>query len=339
MTHDQIDNSPLATAYGMTSLFVDTSESQKLLMTLWAAHTHIYRDFVASPRLSFVADGPGTGKSVAMSVALSMSNEPLAIGYASQASVYSWLEEHPNTTLGLDEIDKVFGVMGRKTSRAVLAAVVNDGYSASGKVMVMRGGRPVLMPIYSPVATAGIGQLPEDTRTRALEIRLTRGAPSELFVPELHSGMMADVGTELWRYLRTREVRKALSVAPNVADGVEGSPRLRLILAPLAAIADAAGLGELFRASVVEWQSGEADIPVRPTHEILAADVAALLSDAPLTAGQLAEVLADTTETWSSLPPGRVGADYVASLLRQAGVLPIRSGSRYGYTSECVNSE
>ena len=329
MDTERIKDSPLRAAYSAVETFVDTSDAQRLLITLWSAHTHIYRKFVATPRLSFVAEGPGTGKSVSMNVALALSSNPLPLGYASQSSVYSYLEEHPGTTLGLDEIDKVFGIMGRKTSRAILASVVNDGYSSTGTVMVMRSNQAVLMPVFTPITTAGLGHLPEDTRTRAIEVRMTAGKPEVMFVPELHAHMLGSIGDDLKRWMSTTDVRKLIEGSPVTAEELDGSSRFQLIMAPLAAIAEAAGISDVFQSAVREWQTGESDTPVRSTSEILAQAVTAILTDVPMTAAQLIEALPQF-----KLSPDRFGADHLTGMLREQGLHPVKTNSKYGFRKD-----
>ena len=334
-----ITDTALGSAYEAVSLFSGATEAQRVIMTLWSAHTYVYRHFAATPRLSFCADEPGTGKTVNMDVTVAMSHNPLVVGYSSQASVYGWLDEHPTTTFGLDEIDKAFGSNGRKTSRAILAAVVNDGYTPKGRVMVTRGGHSVLMPVFCPVATAGLGRLPADTLTRAITIHLHKATPESVYVPELHDDDLAFIGSEVKDWTTTESSVEYLMGQPNLSDNVDGDPRFKLITAPLAAIASLAGCHDLFLASIREIASGISAKPPSALHDLLLSDLRDVWPDAEaiVTGATLIGLLREhDAGRWAKLEPGRLGEIALAGIMRQAGIPSRTSNGTRGYRREDV---
>ena len=334
-----VRDTTLGPAFDALSLFSGATESQRLIMTLWAAHTYVYDMFAATPRLDFCADGPGTGKTINMQVTLALCANPLVVGYASQASVYSWLDEHPNTTFGFDEVDKVFGATGRKTSRSILASVINDGYTPKGRVMVMRNGHAVQMPVFCPIAMAGIGSLPEDTQTRAIMLHMHKAIPSEVYVPELHEDSLQFIGSEIKEWIATRDAHDYLSACPNMAEITSSDPRLRLIYAPLAAIASYAGCHEQFCAAVEEIQTGIIERPPTPLHTLALEDLReSWPSGATMLSGDDAIRLLRSHDggRWAHLETGRIGNIALAGLMRSDGIETRTSNGTRGYRADDV---
>ena len=338
--NSEVSDTPLASAYDAISLFSGATESQRVVMALWAAHTYVYEYFGATPRLSFCADEPATGKTVNMQVTVALSRNPLVLGYTSQASVYSWLDEHPDTTFGLDEIDKAFGTTGRKTSRSILAAVVNDGYTPKGRIMVNRNGHAAQMPVFCPIATAGLGSLPADTLTRAIVMHMHKSVPGEVYIPEIHDDGLAFIGTELRDWLTSKQSIEFLKAQPMLADTVKGDPRFRLITAPLAAIARLAGMEDRFLSAVEEIQTGIVSTPPTPTHVLLLRDLReSWPHDGPriAPASQLITWLAaHDSGRWARLETGRVGEIALAGMLRQDGIETRTSNGTRGYRESDV---
>jgi hypothetical protein len=275
-----------------------------------------------------------------MQVTLAGAHNPLVLGYESQASVYSWLDEHPQTTFGFDEADKIFGTTGRKTSREILAAVINDGYTPKGQVMVMRSGKAALMPVWCPIALAGIGRLPDDTATRAITIHLEKKTPDQVYLPALHEDELSFIGAGVSEWLGTADAAQYLKAQPRMADGVGNDPRERLIWAPLSAIASYAGMHDQFTAAAQEIQTGILQRPPTPLYDLLLADLReAWPADGPAMASATQAinwVRAANPGRWHRLLPGRVGEITLAGMLRQAGIVSRTSNGKRGYRHDDV---
>lgn len=332
------DGTPLALPYDYHGQFLRLSRAQQVLNTLWAAHTHVFRAKSVSPRAYYTADVPGAGKTTAMEVTLALSANPLATSYASQAAVHTWLDEHPDTTLGLDEADMMWGTTGRSKGRNILTAIVNAGYTSLGSALVVRNSSAVKIPVYCPVALAGIGALPGPLMSRSLVIKLTKALPAETWLPELYMADLSAAALDMARWLRSEDSQDQLAKAEPLAD-VPGDPRFRQIMAPLAAIADLAGAGELFRKSVSELVSGIESSPPTPTYELLLADLREVWpAGRTLLSGYEAirALRAHPERRWDGMSVTRIGEMRLAALLREAGIETKVSNAVRGYLASDV---
>jgi hypothetical protein len=332
-----ISDTELGTAFDVMSKFVAASEAQRVIATVWAAGTHVYRAFAIYPRIYLTADGPQSGKSTFMEIITEMSFNPLVVDYSSQAAVYAWLDQHPDTTLGLDEADQIFGSDGRKTSRSVLLAVLNGGYAKRGKVLVVRGGKAVKMPVYNPVAMAGFGTLPEALLSRCATIHLERGVPQEQYISEVYAEDLEGIGQDLHDWITTKDARKSFADADTMAD-VDGDPRFRQIMAPLQAIADYAGCGEQFRAALVEVSTGIKDKVPETRSQMMIHDLRECwnaLDPVPsiMSAREIISLLHNhDSRRWNKLSNTTIGAMILSDWMKTEGIgSAVRFGER-GYT-------
>ncbi len=335
-----IQDTRLGTGFEILSEFSAAKEYQRVLTTIWSAHTWVYRTFGTSPRIFFQADGPGRGKTVHLQVSSALAQNGLVLDYTSQASVYNWLEDHPDTTLGLDESDKIFGLNGRRTSRDILRSVVNGAYTSKGKVMVTRGGKSVLMPTYCPIGLAGLGALPADTADRSLIIQLEQGTPDMSYIPEMYEDDLNSVGADVGEWLQSRANQDILMAAPTMAD-VSGSPRFRLITAPLQAIAMVAGCLEQFKTGISEMQTGISEKPPVPRYVLLIQDLADVWGDEPILSGceVIARLHTHISHRWDKLGQSRIGEIALSGMFREAGIESRVSNSVRGYRRDEVIGE
>lgn len=326
--------SPLDEAEAVLAEYAVMSPAQRIVCAAWAASTWCYRNWGAHPRLYLNATQPGAGKSTVMNLVLAMSSEPLTCGYASAAALYGWIETHQSTSLGLDEADNAFGITGKKTSRAVLLSVINDGYSSAGKVLITRNGQSTRIPVYVPMALAGIGQLPGPLQARSLVIGLEPSVPKAVYFPEQHDEELAIVGQQLSTWLRRPATKRLLAATPDLAP-VNGSPRFQQVCAPIYAIADAAGRGDEMIAALNEVRESMNRTPLDTTSLLLTDLREAWPAGATmLTSAQIIRLAQEhNAQRWGYLTQDRAGWLAVAALLRQKGIeSKVRNGQR-GYLS------
>lgn len=338
MPNSPFSGTPLDLTYEYQGQFIRLTQAQQVLNTLWAAHTHVFRSKSVSPRAYYTADVPGAGKTTAMEVTLALSANPLLTSYASQAAVHTWLDEHPDTSLGLDEADMMWGTTGRSKGRNILTAIVNAGYTKLGSALVVRNSSAVKIPVYCPVALAGIGALPGPLMSRSLVIKLTKALPAETWLPELYMDDLAAAGQDMARWLRSEDSQDQLAAAPPLAD-VPGEPRFRQIMAPLAAIADLADAGEIFRKSVAELVSGIESAPPTPLNELLLSDLREVWPSGAVMISGVEAIRALRTHPdrrWDNMSFTRIGVMRLASLLRESDVEAKSSNAEWGYLASDV---
>lgn len=103
-------------------------------VALWAAHAHArgadgMLTWQASPRLLFSSAEPGAGKSYAMRLVARICPARAVFTEPSEPAVAHAIGRD-HATLALDEIDVLFG---RGQRKAAIRAVINDGYTPTGR--------------------------------------------------------------------------------------------------------------------------------------------------------------------------------------------------------------
>jgi hypothetical protein len=211
-------------------------------VALWAVHAHIIEHFHTTPRLMLVSPEPGSGKTRVLEVLDLLVPESMFSLSASPAAVFRTLSDRQITLL-FDEVDAVFSKKGKDDTHEDLRALLNAGYKRGAAIPRCVGPKHevVMFPVYSAVALAGLGDLPDTIMSRAVIVRMRRRAPSETVEP-FRSRQHEAPGHELrdrvaaWAVVVGRSVGAAW---PTLPDGIVDRPAE--IWEPLIAVADAAG--------------------------------------------------------------------------------------------------
>lgn len=317
-----IRDTELGLMHSYQEAFITSSDAQRLMMCLWAASTRIYRSKQAFARLGFSAAGKGCGKTTAMQVVGAFCQEPVVVGYSTSAALKGWFDEHPDSVVGLDERDQMFGATGRSTGgRAEIVTVLNSGYEVTGKVMCVRNSKTVLMKVYNAMMHGGIGRAPETLADRSVDITLQKAQPQETYVESLYGAEMARTGQEIADWLSGHAERKAIDAYGHRAR-LGADPRHELMMAPLGAVASLCGLDDEFRAADEEIRSGVRANPMPSRAEML---LTKLPAGERLTADDIRTLLP------GEFLPGRMGDLLIAGLLRQVGIERTSSNGWHGY--------
>lgn len=143
-------------------------------VVLWVMHSHAYRAFDSTPRLSVRSTQPGSGKSVVLELIEHLA--PNAVNVINVTPGTMWrLMEHSQPTLVIDEADTTFGKNGSSSAHAVLRGIINAGHKRNGTVPRCVGSDEVKQfHVFGPVAMAGLGRLPETIATRSIEVVMKR---------------------------------------------------------------------------------------------------------------------------------------------------------------------
>jgi hypothetical protein len=218
------------------------SEHALTAVTLWTAHTHAVQSFESSPRLALLSPEPGSGKTRALEVVETLVPGPMHVLSASTPAIFRTIENE-TTTLLLDEVDAIFGRRGKDENNEDLRALLNAGHRRGATIPRCVGATHEVrrFPVYTAVALAGLGDLPDTLMTRSVVVRMRRRSASEVVQPFRHR-LDAPVGHALNDQLIewALDVRDNLRDAwPQMPDGIVDRPAD--VWEPLLAVADQVG--------------------------------------------------------------------------------------------------
>lgn len=338
-----ITETPLEPAYSQLDGFTNAAKSAKILGTLWLGSTWIYRLFGAHPRFFLTSEDPDSGKTTFLKVLIAMSQNGVRLSMPTERWIALWIEQNPTTTIGLDEVDKIYR---RKDSRPTLTGLVNEGYTSSGMTGAQRDNQAVLLPCYCPIALAAIGNpLPKDTYSRCITVVMSAGVPAMQYRPDTkhHNVMLRMIGIALGELLNSEGSRTELARISELCDdlaSIPGSTRAREIHFPLDAIAKLFGMHDQYLKAVRDNAVQIDASPVRATWVIMRDDLREVWpEDEPMLTAQevIALLTAHPSQRWGhSLPNDAAGIRMLASALGQVGITTqARKGSR-GYARSNV---
>lgn len=260
------------------------SEHHEVAVALWTAHVHLIGCFDNTPRLWLHSPEPGSGKTRALEVVAKMTPDPIEAQNVSVAYLARKLDETGGTSAAfLDEIDTVLDLRVKNASQEELRGILNAGYrrgatygraAVRGKVVVTED-----IACFAPVALAGLGDIPDTIRTRAVAIPMRRRANDEQIEPfrQRVNGPELEVTRDRlagW----ARSVRKIVAADPELPEGI--ADRDADVWEPLVAVADAAGgdWPRLAREAAVALVTASRERPTTLGIRLLA-DVRTILTD------------------------------------------------------------
>jgi hypothetical protein len=209
-------------------------------VTLWAAHTHFIGHLETTPRLACLSPEPGSGKTRVLEVLDVLCANPLMALDISMAAFFRIVEDRQPSIL-LDEVDAIF--IGKKQSEGSedMRRVINNGYRIGAVVQRVGGkNRDEVQDfhVFTPVAMAGLGNLPDTLMSRSVILRMKRrrgGEKVEQFRDRLHR----PEGNQIQELTARWAAAVATLDYPDLPDGVED--RDADVWEPLLMVADAAG--------------------------------------------------------------------------------------------------
>lgn len=212
-----------------------------IAVALWAVHTHFITRLETTPRLACLSPEPGSGKTRVLEVLDVLCANPLMALDISMAAFFRIVEDRQPSIL-LDEVDAIF--VGKKQSEGTedMRRVINNGYRLGAVVQRVGGkNRDEVQDfhVFTPVAMAGLGNLPDTLMTRSVIIRMKRrrsGETVEQFRDRLHRPEGEKIQTRIaeWADGITGDL-----AYPDLPDGVED--RDADVWEPLIMVADLAG--------------------------------------------------------------------------------------------------
>ncbi len=149
-------------------------------MALWAVHCHCFDAFDFTPRLQFKAPTKNAGKSTAMALLKGVVPRALETESISQAFLYRAIEIARPTIL-MDEADTYLCDKNADDLRAMVNAGVKPGAQAGR--CVGDNQEPRLFGCHTPMALAGIGNLPGTIEDRSIKALMRRRRRNESIRP------------------------------------------------------------------------------------------------------------------------------------------------------------
>jgi hypothetical protein len=209
-------------------------------VVLWTMHTHVFRSFESTPRLSIRSAEPGSGKSRVLEIIERLAPNTLSAVHLTPGVMWRCIE-NGSPTLLMDEADTIFGKQGSGSSHRELRAIINAGHRKGSTVPRCVGSEDVKQfRVFCPVALAGIGQLPETIATRSVEVVMRKRREGDPAVKPFRLKFAADDLARTFKLLEFWGVCAANALFTSMPD-LPVSDRLADVWEPLVAIADLAG--------------------------------------------------------------------------------------------------
>lgn len=320
-------------------------EHYEIAVTLWAAHTHLVECFDSTPRLSFQSPEPGSGKTRALEVLAKLVHDPVETMNTTTAFLARRIDaSSPPPTVTFDEVDALFGTRARDAQAEELRGILNAGHRRGAKYSraATRGKEVVLeeFSAFAPVALAGLGEIPDTIRTRAIVVPMRRRARGETVEPyreRQNGGELEAVADQLAAWARTATARIG-NPWPEMPEGITDRPAD--VWEPLIAVAEAAGGAwpDLAREAAVAIVTEATDRPASLGIRLLA-DVRRVLArdehgDRIRSTELLHELIGLEDAPWGDLGgKGAIDSRYLGRTFSAYGISPakpIRFGAAIG---------
>ncbi len=298
-------------------------------VALWIAHTWVFDRFDTTPRLAVLSPELGSGKTRLLEVVELLARSPMLAANVSVAVLFRLAADRQPTVL-LDEADAIWSPRkGGAEGAEDLRALLNAGYRRGAAVwrMVGQGAKmeATEFPVFTPVALAAIGDLPDTVQSRSIVIRMRRRRPDER-VEQMRArdsrAATADLRARLDEWSQSPAAVRLADARPHLPPGI--TDRLADVFEPLIAIGDAAGLlwGRLARQAAIELsrvQVGEGSLGVRLLADIRAAFE--IEGGDRITSARLCQILAEMPEApWGDMYGKSIDPRRLARLLKPWGI-------------------
>ena len=228
----------------LSRYLVFPKESHAIAISLWAAHTWVFRSFDYTPYLYISSPVKRCGKSRLFDCLLLVSASPWEVVSLTEAVLFRKIEQD-SPTIFIDEVDTIFKANGQDENKEGLRAILNAGFEHGAVVPRCVGPQFVLtgFRVFCPKALAGIKRLPDTVADRSIEIAMVRRARNEVvqkFRKREAEPIAKPIQAALEVWSQELSVVQQLHAArPKLPDAL--GDRAADICEPLLAIADMAG--------------------------------------------------------------------------------------------------
>ena len=155
-------------------IYAVLSDSAADAIALWILHTWLANEFTISPRLAVTSPTKGCGKTTILRLLNKLVRRPKRAGSISPSALFRVVEKFQPCVL-LDETEKYI------EQGSDLHALLNEGHAKGGTVLRVLGEKFELreFAVFSPVAFARNGRLPDDLEQRSIIIEMQRRRSDE----------------------------------------------------------------------------------------------------------------------------------------------------------------
>ena len=162
--------------------YVVLTNLQAVTVALWIVFTHVHDAFDVSPRLFVKSLQKRSGKTTLFTVLARLVTRPRGASGITASALLRVIELYGPTML-VDEMDALMA--GDKEMSQALRGLMNSGFNRAFATFTLSvkttdgGYEPREFSSWAPLALAGIGDLPDTVRDRAIEIEMKRKLMSE----------------------------------------------------------------------------------------------------------------------------------------------------------------
>jgi Protein of unknown function (DUF3631) len=162
--------SALDLVHELLEQYLELKQHEYVAVALWILHTHIYNQFLITPRLALVSPVRGCGKTTVLAFLALLTARGRKDDSISAAAIIR-LVDRERCTLLCDEADNLG--LGHNS---ILRAVLNSGHRKGGSRTLLVKDAPRRFSTFSPLAIAAIGVLPLPIMHRSVVIHMERAA-------------------------------------------------------------------------------------------------------------------------------------------------------------------
>lgn len=249
---------PLMLTIHMLKEYVSLRNDHEYLMaSLWILHTHVFRQFMVTPRLALRSPVAGCGKTQLLDVISKLAANAEKFDSITTAALFRLIDEsHP--TLLIDEADNL-NLALQPSGR--LRAVFNSGHRAGGSVAISERGETRRFSTFAPLALAlpdAMAGLPRTLNSRCITLMMERAQRKlRRFEPYRPDAALDANYQQILMWRNDAE----LDADPEMPEELRN--RLSDNWRPLLAIADSLGMGDEAREAAIAFAHAFVDADVR----------------------------------------------------------------------------
>jgi hypothetical protein len=161
--------SALDLVHSLLEEYLELKPHEYVAVALWVLHSHIYNQFLITPRLA-LSPVRGCGKTTVLALLALLTARGRKDDSISAAAIIR-LVDREHCTLLCDEADNLG--LGHNS---ILRAVLNSGHRKGGSRTLLVKDAPRRFSTFAPLAIAAIGMLPLPIMHRSIVIHMERSA-------------------------------------------------------------------------------------------------------------------------------------------------------------------